>query len=54
MSFQVALKARLHIGYVALMMGAGFVPGLAFYMENRMEHKLFPRGYLASRRTTSP
>jgi hypothetical protein len=54
MSFQVALKARLHIGYVALMMGAGFVPGLAFYMENRMEKKLFPRGYLASRRTTSP
>jgi integral membrane protein len=52
MSFQVALKARLHLGYVALMLGAGFVPGLAFYMENRMEHKLFPDGYLASRRAS--
>ncbi|MGA2295355.1 MAG: DUF3817 domain-containing protein [Acidimicrobiales bacterium] len=54
MSFQVALKARLHVGYVALMMGAGFVPGLAFYMENRMEKKLFPGGYLASRHLASP
>ncbi len=42
MSFQVALKARLHIGYVVLMMLAGFVPGLAFYMEHRMRMKLFP------------
>jgi integral membrane protein len=49
MSFQLALKARLNIGYVALMMGAGFVPGLAFYMEHRMEQKLFPGGYLATR-----
>jgi hypothetical protein len=52
MSFQVALKARLHLGYVVLMMGAGFVPGLAFYMENRMEKKLFPQGYLVSRGAT--
>jgi integral membrane protein len=49
MSFQVALKARLNLGYVLLMMGAGFVPGLAFYMEHRMERKLFPDGYLATR-----
>ena len=42
MSFQVALKARLHIGYVVLMMLAGFVPGLAFYMERRMRLKIFP------------
>ncbi|MBW4077531.1 MAG: DUF3817 domain-containing protein [Acidobacteria bacterium] len=42
MSFQVALKARLHIGYVVLMMLAGFVPGLAFYLERRMRMKLFP------------
>ena len=52
MSFQVALQARLHLGYVALMLGAGFVPGLAFYMEHRMENKLFPGGYLASRNAT--
>lgn len=44
MSFQVALRARLHIGYVALMMLAGFVPGLAFYMEHRMSLKIFPNG----------
>jgi integral membrane protein len=44
MSFQLALKARLHLGYVLLMMGAGFVPGLAFYMEHRMRLKLYPQG----------
>jgi integral membrane protein len=48
MSFQVALKAR----YVGLMLGAGFIPGLAFYMEHRMEQKLFPDGYLASRKAS--
>jgi integral membrane protein len=48
MSFQLALKARLHIGYVALMMFAGFVPGLAFYMEHRMRMKLFPNGFHAA------
>ena len=37
--FQFALKARLHIGYVVLMLLAGFVPGLAFYMEHRMALK---------------
>jgi hypothetical protein len=26
------------------MMGAGFVPGLAFYMEHRMRLKLYPQG----------
>jgi integral membrane protein len=45
MCFQIALKARLHVGYVALMLLAGFVPGLAFYMEHRMNQKLFPSGY---------
>lgn len=44
MSFQLALKARLHLGYVILMMLAGFVPGLAFYMEHRMRVKLYPQG----------
>ena len=43
--FQFALKAKLHIGFVALMLLAGFVPGLAFYMEHKMERRLFPDGY---------
>lgn len=43
--FQFALKARLHVGFVALMLLAGFVPGLAFYMEHKMERRLFPSGY---------
>ena len=43
--FQFALKARLHVGFVVLMLMAGFVPGLAFYMEYKMERRLFPSGY---------
>ena len=43
--FQFALKARLHVGFVVLMLLAGFVPGLAFYMEHKMERRLFPNGY---------
>ena len=43
--FQFAMKARLHVGFVILMLLAGFVPGLAFYMEHKMERRLFPRGY---------
>ena len=43
--FQFALKARLHLGFVVLMLLAGFVPGLAFYMEHKMERRLFPEGY---------
>ncbi len=34
MCFQFALKARLHVGVLVLMLLAGFVPGLAFYMEH--------------------
>lgn len=45
MSFQLALKARLNVGYIALMLLAGFVPGLAFYMEHRMRVKLYPNGF---------
>ena len=45
MCFQFALKARLHIGFVALMLLAGFVPLLAFYMERMMERRMFPEGY---------
>ncbi len=35
--FQFTLKARLHFGLLVLMLLAGFVPGLAFYMEHRVE-----------------
>ena len=34
MCFQFALKARLHMGLLVLMLLAGFIPGLAFYMEH--------------------
>ena len=40
--FQVVLKFRLNIGLLALMFFAGFVPGLAFYLEHRMRLKLYP------------
>ena len=43
--FQFALKARLHVGFVVLMLLAGFVPGLAFYMEHKMQRRVFPNGY---------
>ena len=43
MCFQFALKARLHPGWVALMLLAGFVPGLAFYMEHRMASTVMTR-----------
>ena len=45
MSFQVALKARLHVGYLAMMLLAGCVPFLAFYIEHRMRVKLYPNGF---------
>lgn len=44
MCFQFALKAHLHFGYLALMLLAGFVPGLAFYMEHRMSVKFYRVG----------
>jgi integral membrane protein len=45
MSFNLAMKARLHIGYLVMMLLSGFVPGLAFYTEHRMNLKLFPHGH---------
>ncbi len=45
MCFQFALKARLHVGNVVLMLLAGFVPGLAFYMERKMDRRIFPNGH---------
>jgi integral membrane protein len=44
MCFQFSLKARLHLGYLAVMLLAGFVPGLAFYMERRMERRILSGG----------
>lgn len=46
--FQFAIKGRLHFGYVVLMLLAGFVPGLAFYMEHRVDQKFFPDGHLSA------
>ena len=42
--FQVVLKYRLNVGLLALMFLAGFVPGLAFYLEHRMRQRLYPNG----------
>ncbi|MDE3064541.1 MAG: DUF3817 domain-containing protein [Acidobacteriota bacterium] len=40
MCFQFWLKSHVHAGYLVLMLLAGFVPGLAFYMEHRMRLRL--------------
>lgn len=42
--FNLVLKFRLPVYYVGMMFFAGFVPGLAFYLEHRMRLKLYPRG----------
>ncbi len=44
MSFQFVLKAKLNVTILALMFFAGFVPGLAFYMEYRLAKKYYPQG----------
>ncbi len=46
--FMFALKARVHLGLLLLMMLSGFVPGLAFYMEHRVGLKY---GYLTKKVT---
>ncbi len=38
--FTLMLRARLGIGTLVAMLLAGFVPGLAFYMEARVERQL--------------
>lgn len=43
MCFQFWLKSHIHVGLLVLMLLAGFVPGLAFYMEHRIHVRLFPR-----------
>ena len=40
--FQMVLRYRLHLALLALMFFAGFVPGLAFYLEHRMRLKIYP------------
>ena len=40
--FQFWLRSRVHAGFLVLMLLAGFVPGLAFYMEHAMARRLFP------------
>jgi integral membrane protein len=44
MCFNLVTKFRLNVAYLALMLFAGFVPGLAFYLEHRMRVKLYPHG----------
>jgi integral membrane protein len=44
MCFNLVMKFRLNVSYLGLMLFAGFVPGLAFYLEHRMRLKLYPQG----------
>jgi integral membrane protein len=44
MCFNLVAKFRLPVLFLGLMFFAGFVPGLAFYLEHRMRLKLYPRG----------
>jgi integral membrane protein len=42
MCFNLVMKFHLNVLYLGLMLFAGFVPGLAFYLEHRMRLKLYP------------
>lgn len=42
--FNLTLRFRLPIYFIAIMLFAGFVPGLAFYLEHRMRLRLYPHG----------
>ena len=44
MSFQFVFKAKLPVVLLALMFLAGFVPGLAFYMEYHVAKHVYPNG----------
>ena len=44
MSFQFIIKAKLNVTLLALMFFAGFVPGLAFVWEHRLEKRFYPNG----------
>jgi integral membrane protein len=43
-SFQFVLKAKMNVTLLALMFFAGFVPGLAFYIEYRLAKRFYPQG----------
>jgi integral membrane protein len=44
MCFNLVMKFRLNVLFLGMMLFAGFVPGLAFYLEHRMRLKLYPQG----------
>jgi len=44
MCFNLVTKFRLNALLLGLMLFAGFVPGLAFYLEHRMRVRLYPQG----------
>ena len=44
MCFDLVMKFRLNVLYLGLMLFAGVLPGLAFYLEHRMRLKLYPQG----------
>jgi hypothetical protein len=44
LSFQFVIKARLNIGYLVVMLLAGFVPGVAFGVEYYLARKFYPQG----------
>jgi integral membrane protein len=44
LSFQLVLKARLPLWYLAIMFLAGFVPGVAFLVEWWLARQLYPQG----------
>jgi integral membrane protein len=43
-SFNMVLKFRLPLALLLLMLLAGFLPGVAFYLEHRMRLRLYPNG----------
>lgn len=43
-SFNMVLKFRLPLALLLLMLIAGFLPGVAFYLEHRMRLRLYPDG----------
>ena len=44
-SFQMVLKFKLPLALLLLMLIAGFVPGLALYLERRMRLHIYPNGF---------
>jgi len=48
MCFQFWLKTHFPVLQLVFMLLAGFVPGLAFYMEHRMRVRLFGDGPIAT------